>query len=71
MPTLFEFEAKQFDIVLEPLGQLDFDLSPWAWDGLCSNGSRPVFTAIENLLEYGASLRFLFYLNISKFSNSK
>ena len=28
MTTRIEFAAKQFDIVLEPLGQLDLDLRP-------------------------------------------
>jgi hypothetical protein len=70
MPTRIEFAAKQYDINLEALGTVDFDLSPSAWEGLCSSGSRPVFTAIENLLQYGANLRFLLYLYISKFSNN-
>jgi hypothetical protein len=48
MPTRIEFAAKQYDINLEALGTVDFNLSPSAWEGLCSGGSRPVFTAIEN-----------------------
>jgi hypothetical protein len=51
MTTRIEFAAKQFEINLEALGTVDLDLSPSAWESLCSGGSRPVFPAIENLLQ--------------------
>ena len=67
MTTRIEFAAKQFEINLEALGTVDLDLSPSAWEGLCSGGSQPVFAAIENLLQYGASKRCLFFYRFLSF----